>query len=455
MDLYFENIKEGLNLKIVIIGANHAGIAAANTILDNYPQHQVIMIDRNTNLSYLGCGTALWVGRQIESYENLFYTNEKEFERKGAGIYMETTAAGIDFQNKSVYCIRKDGMRFSQPYDKLILAAGSVPITPDIPGKNLEGIHFLKLFQEGQEVDREISNPAVQKVAVIGAGYIGVEIAEAAKRRGKDVMLFDVAENSLANYYDKWLSDDMDENLIKNGIELHFGERAVAYEGSGRVNALKTDKGTYDVDLIINAIGFGPNNELGKDHLKLFRNGAYEVDLHQQTSDKDVYAVGDCATVYSNALQDKAYIALATNAVRSGIVAGHNVCGTPVESIGVQGSNGISIFGYNMVSTGLSVKAAEKNGIDVCCTDYEDLQRPGFMKENAKVKIRIVYEKSTRRVVGAQMASFEDISMAIHMFSLAVEEKVTIDKLKLLDIFFLPHFNQPYNYITMCALGAE
>ena len=209
------------------------------------------------------------------------------------------------------------------------------------------------------------------------------------------------------------------------------------------------------MDLIINAIGFGPNNELGKDHLKLFRNGAYEVDLHQQTSDKDVYAVGDCATVYSNALQDKAYIALATNAVRSGIVAGHNVCGTPVESIGVQGSNGISIFGYNMVSTGLSVKAAEKNGIDVCCTDYEDLQRPGFMKENAKVKIRIVYEKSTRRVVGAQMASFEDISMAIHMFSLAVEEKVTIDKLKLLDIFFLPHFNQPYNYITMCALGAE
>lgn len=442
-------------MKIVIIGANHAGIAAANTILDNYPGHQVIMIDRNTNLSYLGCGTALWVGRQIDSYENLFYTNEKAIEEKGAGIHMETTAAAVDFQNKSVYCIRKDGMRFSQPYDKLILAAGSVPIAPDLPGKDLKGIHFLKLFQEGQEVDREISSEAVRKVAVIGAGYIGVEIAEAAKRRGKDVMLFDVAGTSLANYYDEWLSADMDENLRKNGIDLHFGEGVVAYEGNGRVKALKTDKGTYDVDLVINAIGFGPNNSLGKDHLKLFRNGAYEVDLHQKTSDPDVYAVGDCATVYSNAVQDKAYIALATNAVRSGIVAGHNVCGTAVESLGVQGSNGISIFGYNMVSTGLSVKAAEKNGIDVLYTDYEDLQRPGFMKENAKVKIRIVYEKSTRRVVGAQLASFEDISMAIHMFSLAVAEKITIDKLKLLDIFFLPHFNQPYNYITMCALGAE
>ena len=136
-------------------------------------------------------------------------------------------------------------------------------------------------------------------------------------------------------------------------------------------------------------------------------------------------------------------------------MAGHNIGGTPLESIGVQGSNGISIFGYNMVSTGLSVSAAEKNGMKVSYTDYEDLQKPGFMKENAKVKIRIVYETESRRVVGAQMASTEDISMGIHMFSLAIEEGVTIDKLKLLDIFFLPHFNQPYNYITMAALNAK
>ena len=108
-----------------------------------------------------------------------------------------------------------------------------------------------------------------------------------------------------------------------------------------------------------------------------------------------------------------------------------------------------------MVSTGLSVKAAEKKGIKVQYSDFEDLQRPGFMKENAKVKIRLVYEEDSRRLVGAQMASTEDISMGIHVFSLAIEEGVTIDKLKLLDIFFLPHFNQPYNYITMAALKAE
>ncbi|MSS37236.1 H2O-forming NADH oxidase [Clostridium porci] len=443
-------------MKTVIIGTNHAGIAAANTLLDNYPNQEVVMIDRNTNLSYLGCGTALWVGRQIDSYENLFYTSSKAFEEKGASIHMETTVTSVDFAKKFVSCINKEGNTWNESYDKLILATGSLPISPDIPGKDLDGVHFLKLFQEGQEVDKELSKEEVKTVAVIGAGYIGVEIAEAAKRRGKQVLLFDVAPTSLSTYYDEQFTADMDQRLVDHGIEVHFSERVTEYHGKdGRVAALKTEKGEYPVDAVINAIGFIPNNQLGKEHLKLFKNGAYLVDRRQQTSDPDVYAIGDCATVYSNALQEVTYIALATNAVRSGIIAGHNIGGTELETIGVQGSNGISVFGYNMVSTGLSVKAAVKAGLEVSYTDYEDLQRPGFMKENAAVKIRIVYETKSRRVVGAQMASTEDISMGIHLFSLAIEEGVTIDKMKLLDIFFLPHFNQPYNYITMAALGAK
>ena len=442
-------------VKTVIIGTNHAGIAAANTLLDAYPNQEVVMIDRNTNLSYLGCGTALWVGRQIDSYENLFYTNKEAFEEKGAKIYMETTVKQIDFTRQTIDCQKNSGETFTETYDKLILATGSAPIQPNIPGKDLKNVEFLKLFQDGQAVDKAISQPDILTVAVIGAGYIGVEIAEAAKRRGKKVLLFDATDRCLPNYYDKWFTDDMDNTLKENGIELHYNELAKEYKGIEKVETLVTDKGEYPVDLVINAIGFKPNNELGKDHLELFKNGAYLVDDHQQTSDPNVYAIGDCATIYSNALQKTTYIALATNAVRSGIVAGHNIGGTPLEAIGVQGSNGISIFGYHMVSTGLTVQEAKKVGLKVKYTEFEDLQKPGFMKDNDKVKIRIVYEEDSRRIVGAQMASYQDISMGIHMFSLAIEEKVSIDKLKLLDIFFLPHFNQPYNYITMAALSAE
>ncbi|WP_028125101.1 H2O-forming NADH oxidase [Eremococcus coleocola] len=443
-------------MKVVIVGTNHAGIHAANTILDN-TDDEVVMIDRNSNLSYLGCGTALWVGRQIDGYEGLFYTKREDFEAKGARILMETAVDSIDFDKKIVHAVTKDGQAIEESYDKLVLATGSKPIAPNLPGKDLEGIHFLKLFQEGQAVDQDMAREEVKTVAVLGAGYIGVEIAEAAARRGKKVILLDAMDTSLSNYYDPEFATLMDENLRAHGIQTQFGEMAQGYEGEGRVEALVTDKGRYEVDMVINAIGFGPNNDLGKNHLELFTNGAYLVNRRQQTSDPDVYAVGDCATVYSNALQDTAYIALASNAVRSGLVAGFNLAGQDVEHVGVQGSNGISIFEQKLVSTGYSVKSAARFGLDVDYVDFEDTQKYPFMPEdeNAPVKIRIVFEKGSRRIVGAQLASTYDMSATIHMFSLAIQQKVTIDTLKLTDFFFLPHFNQAHNYITMAALQAK
>lgn len=445
-------------MKIVIIGTNHAGIAAANTLLDNYPDHEITMIDRNSNMSYLGCGTALWVGRQIDQPNELFYARPDDFEAKGAKVLTETEVSSIDFEQKKVYATTKAGEEHVEDYDKLILAMGSRPIIPKITGNELEGIHFLKLFQEGQAVDEEFAKEEVKRIAVIGAGYIGTEIAEAAKRRGKEVLLFDAETTSLASYYDEDFAKGMDENLANHGVELHFGETAEAFKGTnGRVSQIVTNKGTYDVDMVINCIGFTANSTLVGDKLDTLRNGAVKVDKHQQTSNPDVYAVGDVATIYSNALQDFTYIALASNAVRSGIVAGHNIGGTVLESAGVQGSNGISIFGYNMTSTGFSVKAAQKFGLEVAYTDFEDKQKAWFLHENNDtVKIRIVYEKSSRRIVGAQMASYgEIIAGNINMFSLAIQDQKTIDELALLDLFFLPHFNSPYNYMTVAALKAE
>jgi NADPH-dependent 2,4-dienoyl-CoA reductase/sulfur reductase-like enzyme len=439
--------------KIILIGANHAGTAAANTIL-GYPGHELTVIDRNDNISYLGCGTALWIGRQIDGSDGLFYSSPEALRDKGARVLMETEAKRIDYMAKTVTVTDRDGKSEVIPYDKLIIATGSLPIIPRLPGVELENIQSVKLFQDGERANALLDDPEIKNVAIIGAGYIGVELAEAVRRRGKNALLFEAESRSLSSYYDEWLTDGMDDVLRENGVELHFNERVAQFKGDKRVSAVVTDKGEYPIQMAIMAIGFRPNSELtaGLDSLP---NGAVRVDRHQLTSEADVYAIGDCASIWSNATGAEAYIALATNAVRSGIVAAHNACGTELASPGVQGSNGISIYGYNMVSTGLSETAAKKAGFDVLVTDYEDLQKPAFMADNHSVKLRIVYDAHTRRVLGAQLASYENISMGIHMFSLAVEEGVTIDKLKLLDIFFLPHFNQPYNYITMAAISAK
>lgn len=442
--------------KIILVGANHAGTAAANTILDQYPDCSLTIFERNSNLSYLGCGTALWVGRQIEDENQLFYCSEAVFRGKKATVHMETEVTGVDVKNKCVTAIDKNGKEIQESYDKLILATGSLPITPNVPGVDLDNIQHVKLFQDALAADKRLSDDSIQNIAVVGAGYIGVELAEAVERRGKKALLFESMDRCLSGYYDEWLTSDMDAVLAKNGIDLHYGETITSFEGTGgAVSKLCTDKGEYPVDMVFLAVGFRPNNAILADQLERFDNGSYRVNLKQETNLPDIYAIGDCATVYSNALQETAYIALATNAVRSGIVAAHNACGTDIESVGVQGSNGISVYGYHMVSTGLNMAAAKKAGFDATYTQFEDLQRPAFMKENHPVKLRIVYDQKTRRILGAQVASYEDISALIHMFSLAIGEGVTIDKLKLLDIFFLPHFNQPYNYITMAALSAK
>ncbi len=442
--------------KIVVVGANHAGTACINTILDNYKDKEVIVFDSNNNISFLGCGMALWIGKQISGPEGLFYSNRDILKGKGAKIYMETKVDCIDYANKKVCATDKAGTKIEQSYDKLILATGSLPIEPKIEGMDLENVQFVKLYQNAAEVIEKLKDDSIKHVTVVGAGYIGVELAEAFKRNGRDITIIDCADTCLSGYYDKEFTDLMTENLKSNGVQVVFNEMVKKITGNGKVEGIVTDKNEYKTDMVILCIGFRPNNELGKNDLALFKNGAYLVNKRQETSIKDVYAIGDCATVYDNSINDTNYIALATNAVRSGVVAAHNACGTDIQSIGVQGSNGISIWGLNMVSTGLTLEKAKANGFDAVATEFEDLQKPAFIEHNNhKVKLSIVYDKNTRVILGAQMASREDISMGIHMFSLAIQEQVTIDKLKLLDIFFLPHFNQPYNYITMAALTAK
>lgn len=442
--------------KIIVVGANHAGTAAINTILNNYSNHEVVVFDKNSNISFLGCGMALWIGEQISGSEGLFYSSKEKLECNGAKVHMETEVFQIDYEKKIVYGRKKSGEVISENYDKLILASGSLPIDMNIPGKDLENVQFVKLFQHAEDVIEKLKREDVKDVVVVGAGYIGVELAEAFKRCGKNVDLIDLGDSCLGGYYDSEFRKMMEKNLADNGIKLNFGERVLEIKGKERVEEVITDKKSYKADMVILAVGFKPNNILGKDTLELFKNGAFLVDKTQKTSLDDVYAIGDCATVYDNSIQGTNYIALATNAVRSGIIAAHNVCGTHLETVGVQGSNGISIFGFNMVSTGLTFEKAKSLGFNAGKTSYSDLQKPGFIEhDNSNVAIEIIYDLDSRRILGAQMASNQDISMGIHMFSLAIQEKVTIDKLKLLDIFFLPHFNQPYNYITMAALNAK
>ena len=451
-------------MKVIVIGCNHAGTWAAKTLKATDPNCQVVTYDRNDNISFLACGIALWVGGVVKDPKGLFYANPEGLKAEGIDVHMGHEVVKIDWANKKLTVKElATGKEFEDNYDKLILATGSWPVTPPIEGLKQEGteyglkkgIFFSKLFQQGQDIIDELKKPEVKKVMVVGAGYIGVELIEAFKNHGKEVILMEAMPRVMANYFDKEITDEAEKRIKEAGIEMHLGETVKKFEGEDRVKTVVTDKGSYDVDMVVMSVGFKPNSELYKDYLKTLPNGAIIVDTTMKTSDENVYAIGDCAAVYSCSSKNNEYIALATNAVRMGIVAANNVLGKKVNYCGTQGSNAICVFGYNMASTGWSEETAKKKGLKVKSNFFKDAERPEFMPSYEDVLVKIIYMEDSGRIVGAQIASKHNHAEAIHAFSLAIANEMTVQDFALSDFFFLPHYNKPLSWMTMVAYTAK
>lgn len=448
--------------KVVFLGVNHAGTVAISTLLDNNSKDfEVIAIEKNDNCSFLGCGIALWISDVVKDPEGLFYSSKAKLEEKGAKIYLKHEVTNVDFKNKKVYFKDlKDGKKLEVYYDKLVISIGSKPFVPKFKTSKFEdwtNVITVKTYDNAKWIIDYLKRKDVKKVSIIGAGYIGVELAEAVRMYGKDTIMIDAMQRILQRYYDKEFTDLMTKRMEKEGIKIELDVLVQDLEGkNNKVTTIKTNKKDIATDFVIFAIGALPNTDLFRDsELKFLKNGAIITNKHQETNIKDVYAIGDCATIYNSVTNEVDYIALASNAVRTGKSAAYNILGKDEKIEGAQGSNAISIYGLNMVSTGLNTEAAKRLGFEIGESYVESEQKPAFMNEPHKVRLKVVYDQKTRRILGAQMSSTYDISMGIHMFSLAISKKTTIDELKYLDFFFLPRFNQPFNYINDVGFKAK
>ncbi len=441
--------------KIIVIGTNHAGTYAVSTLADNYSEKvEVKTFDSNNNISFLGCGMALWIGGVIDSPDGLFYATPESLREKGIEVFMEHLVEGVDCESKFITARDKEGNITEHSFDKLIIAVGSWPIKPPIPGIELENVIFAKLFQHAVHAKELMQDESIKRVAVVGGGYIGVELVESFKENGKEAIM--ITDGAVLNrYFDEEFTDQMSKRLIDHGIELHENERVEQIIGDTKVEAIQTDKGTYEVDAVLMSVGFAANTSfLNNCGIEMNERGVIIVDKKQETNIPGIYAIGDCATMISNVTDNPEHIALASNAVRSGIVAGHNAGGFELTNNGVQGSNAIHIYGLTLTSTGLNTAAAHLNGFETDSVTVTDTIKADFMPTNDDVTLKIVWDKKTLKILGAQIMSDRDITLAIHMFSLAIEVGYTIDKLATLDLFFLPHFNKPENFITKAGIQA-
>lgn len=443
------------SMKIVVIGCTHAGTSAVKTILKENPKAEVTVFERNDNISFLSCGIALYVGGVVKDASGLFYSNPKELEGLGAKIRMRHDVTQIDTENKIVVATNLiTGEELRVPYDKLVNTTGSWPIIPPIPGVDSENILLCKNYTQANEIiDRSVD---AKKVVIIGGGYIGIELVEAFKESGKEVTLIDGLDRLLAKYLDHDFSDLLEMELKNRDIVLALGETVeefVANE-SNQVRYVRTNKGEYEADLVILCVGFRPNNDLLKGKVDMMQNGAIIVDEYMRTSNPNIFAAGDSCAVHYNPAGDNAYIPLATNAVRMGMLIGKNIGEPTVKYRGTQATSGLQLFGYNIASTGVTEGSAPFFGLKVHSVVVRDNYRPEFMPTTEELLMELVYEIGTNRIVGGQVMSKYDITQSANTLSLAIQNKMTVEDLAYVDFFFQPHYNRPWNYLNILAHAA-
>lgn len=461
-------------MKVMVIGCTHAGTAAVLTIKKQHPDAQITVYERNDNISFLSCGIALYVAGIVKDAQSLFYCSPKKLRELDVNTCIQHDVLNIDLNTKRVR-VRdlQTSKEFEDTFDKLIVTSGSWPVVPPIPGINQRNILLSKNYTHSQAIVEKSAN--AKKIVVVGAGYIGVELAEAFRENDKEVVLIDAEPRMLNKYMDAEFTSIAEESFRNHGIKLAMGEKVTEFRGvNGAVTEVVTEKNRYQADLVILSIGFRPNTELFKGQLQMLPNGALQVDRYMRTSHPDVSAAGDCCAVYfnptynmgprfwipignSNAIHyaadmEHAYIPLATNAVRMGALAAINLLEDKVAHPGTQGTSGIKIHEHNMAATGITEEDARKRQINADSVTITDNYRPEFMPTYEPVKLKVVYEKESRKILGAQLHSKMDLTQSINTLSVCIQQGMTITELAFVDFFFQPHFNKPWNFLNLAGL---
>ncbi|MCM2674173.1 FAD-dependent oxidoreductase [Alkalicoccobacillus plakortidis] len=442
-------------MKVLVIGCTHAGTAAVTNIAKLHPNAEVTVYERNDNVSFLSCGIALHVGGVVKKADDLFYSSPTQLEQLGATMKMEHEVLDIDTHSKTVQ-VRdlKTGIEFIDHFDKLVMATGSSPIIPPITGVGLQNIQLAKNYHQAKDIITKATE--AKNIAVIGAGYIGVELVEAFEAYGKHVTFIEGADRVLNKYLDEEFTEVVEQELSEHGVQLALNETVNQFVGdeTGRVQKVVTSESTYDADLVLLCVGFKPQTGLLKDKVDMLPNGALIVNEYMQTSHPDIYGAGDSCAVYYNPAQTRAYIPLATNAVRMGTLVAHNLVEQKVKYRGTQGTSGLKLYDLNMASTGVTEANAFFFGLNVKTITIDEAYRPDFMPTAENVKLKLVYEVETNRLVGAQIMSKVDLTQAMNTLSACIQQNMTIEDLAFVDFFFQPHYNQPWNYLNKAALKA-
>lgn len=440
-------------MRVVIIGAVAAGMSAAAKLKRSKPEYDVVVYEKTDVVSFGACGLPYFVGGFFDDPKNMIARAPEKFRESGIDLNIFNEVISVDTENKKLKVKNVNtGEIFIDSYDKLMIATGASSIIPPIKNVKLENVSTLKSLDDGVKVKELMNKDEIKKVAIIGAGFIGLEAVEAAKKLGKEVVVFQLEDRILPQVFDKEITDILESEIRKHEVDLRLEEIVSELVGETKVEKVVTNKGEYEADLVIIATGVRPNTAFLKDTgMNMLPNGAIIIDEFGRTSIEDIYAAGDCATIQNIVTGQDSYVPLATGANKLGRIVGENLAGVNNSFQGSLGSSCIKIMDMEAAATGLTETQASKLGIEVKAKFISDFNQTNYYPGRDKMYVKLVYDASTKVILGGQVAGFKDAVQRCNVIAACIFGKLTTNQLGMLDLCYAPPFARTWDILNVAG----
>ncbi|MEF8840465.1 MAG: FAD-dependent oxidoreductase [Haloarculaceae archaeon] len=459
----------------VVVGGDAAGMSAASKAKRDDPSLDVMVFEMGEWVSYGACGMPYYVEGTVDQLEDLVsVTAEEAVAERGLDLRRWHEVTGVD-TDRNVVTVRNEDGTFEQPYDHLLLSTGAAPTPPPVEGVDLDCVFTLSSLDDADAIREAIEADGVtedivgasegeivgflherdpKRVAVVGGGYIGLEMADVLRSRGARVHLFQRSSHVLSAY-DEGIAEVVEEHLREEGVELHLdaGVKRIEGDASGDAHAVVSDAGRTEVDMVILGTGVRPRTDLAEDAaIEIGETGAIATDEYHRTSDPDVYAAGDCAEVRNVVTGEVDYVPLALTANRHGRAVGQTVAGTPTKGGPVARTAITKVVDLEVSRTGITdLEEARDYGFDPVSRTISSRSRSGYYPGAAPITVRLVGCRSTGRLLGASVVGTDRAGKRVDTVVAALHENATVANLERYDLAYAPPFSPVWDPVLTAA----
>ncbi|ODS49643.1 MAG: FAD-dependent pyridine nucleotide-disulfide oxidoreductase [Halanaerobium sp. 4-GBenrich] len=445
-------------MKIAVIGAVAAGTSAAAKARRTNKDAEIVIFEKGRDISYAGCGLPYYISGVTPSRYNVVMNTAQDFEEKyKVDVRLEHEVTEIDSDEKILYYQNLvNGKEGGYEFDKLIIATGAAPIKPPFEGIDLENIFTLRSVESADQIKDAVKRDDVKRAVIIGAGLIGLEMAESFSELGMDVTVIEL-EDQVLPPFSKEMAGLVEDHLKEKGVELILGDGVDHFEGEGKVAKVVTGSGReIEADLALLSIGVKANSKLAEAAgIEVGDTGAIKVNEKLETNIKGIYAVGDCAESKDLLTNKDVWVPLGSTANKQGRTAGENAAGGEAKHYGILKTGITKVFDLTVAKTGLDLEEAEAEGINAAAVKVKAHNHASYYPGTDDIYLRGIFDRKNGVIVGAEVIGGDGSDKRIDVLAAAIYNRMTANELFQVDLAYAPPFSGPKDAVAILGMVAE